>query len=70
MKEQEKIFVKFNQGRKTFTGHGFFSNKEYFKDVKKIPARRDDCIIVSSKAENIHPSLWKDEWFEESRDKP
>lgn len=60
----EKVFVKLNLRTKKFSGTFFFSGKRVFKDLAKIPFKREDVIIYTGNGNNVHPSLWKDEWFE------
>lgn len=59
-----KIFVKLNLRTKKFSGTEFFSGKEVFKNLAKIPFKKDEVIIYTGKGNNIHPSLWHDSWFE------
>ena len=60
-----KIFVKLNLKTKKFSGSEFFSGKPVFKDLKKIPYKKSEVIIYHGKGNNIHPSQWKDDWFEQ-----
>ena len=57
------IFVKLNLRTKKFSGTYFFSGESVFKDLKQIPFKKDQVIIYQGNGNNIHPSLWKDEWF-------
>lgn len=58
-----KIFIKYNLRTKRFSGTEFFSGKSIFLNLSQIPFPRDMCIIYHGNGNNIHPSLWKDEWF-------
>lgn len=58
-----KIMVKMNLRTKKFSGFDFFSGRTVFINLAKIPFNKDDVILYTGKGNNIHPSLWKDEWF-------
>lgn len=58
-----KAFIKLNRKTMTFTGVEFFTGEVLFENVKKIPLPKDQCIIYHGQGNNIHPSLWKKEWF-------
>jgi hypothetical protein len=60
-----KVFVKLNLRTKKFSGTEFFTGKVLFTDLKKIPYKKDAVIIYTGNGNNVHPSLWKDDWFEE-----
>lgn len=62
--KQTKIFVKLNLRTKRFSGSEFFSGKQVFTNLIKIPFKKQDVIIYTGDGNNVHPSLWKDVWFE------
>lgn len=59
------VFVKINLRTKKFSGSEFGTGKPLFKNLAKIPYKKDEVIIYQGNGNNIHPSLWQDEWFEE-----
>lgn len=53
-------FVKMNKKTKKFK-----SSQSDYKYVSKIGSKAKETIIMNSKSENIHPSLWNSDWFED-----
>ena len=43
----------------------FKSKVTNYKYEKNITSKAEDTIIVDSRSENVHPSIWKIEWFED-----
>ena len=68
-KRKRKVFVNFNRGRKTFSGSDFHTGEVLFRNMKHIPHNKED-VIIHSGGNNIHPSLWSDDWFKEKKQKP
>ena len=53
-------FTKMNLRTKKFQ-----SEATGYKYVAKIPTSPEDTTIYSGNGNNIHPTLWKAEWFED-----
>ena len=43
----------------------FKSKMTNYKYEEKIPSKAKDTIIVTINSENIHPAIWKSEWFKD-----
>ena len=54
------IFVTINKRSMKFKS--VLSNYKY---ISKIESKAIDTIIVDSHSENVHPSIWKKEWFQD-----
>lgn len=61
---KQVVFVKLNLKTKKFSGSDFFTLKSLFKNVSKIPYKKENVIIYTGNGNNLHPSLWQDDWFE------